>query len=433
MSDNKECQGCSSSDCSESAANKHIKNELEDHEEITRRLSNIEHKVLVLSGKGGVGKSTVAANLAFYLAQQGKKVGLLDVDIHGPSIPKLLGLEDAKPQGIDKTILPIPYSNNLKVMSIGFMLRSQDDAVIWRGPMKYGVIKQFLMDVQWGDLDYLIVDSPPGTGDEPLSIAQMLQKPEGAIIVTTPQDLSVLDVRKCINFCRKLHIPVMGVVENMSGFVCPGCGERIDIFKAGGGARMANELDVPYLGSIPIDQAVTMASDAGKSFIVEAKDSGATAAFQNIAKKVLEYHKQRLGDASEYFSGGARTDTAASHDSSTEENRMRIALPLAGGKLSPHFGHCNQFAIFDVDKAGGKTIGMEMVDAPPHEPGLLPKWLKDKDVEVVIAGGMGQRAKGLFEEQNIEVFIGVPSDDPQTLVSTYLAGGLESGDNLCDH
>jgi len=230
-------------------------------------MKNIKHKILVLSGKGGVGKSCIAANLAVWLSTQGKNVGLLDIDIHGPSIPKLLGLEEGKLQGGTDKIEPFFYSDTLKIMSIGFLLQDQTNAIIWRGPMKHNVIKQFVTDVSWGNLDYLVVDCPPGTGDEPLSIVQLLGNADGAVIVTTPQQLSVIDVKKCITFCRQLNLPVLGVIENMSGFVCPHCNHRTDIFTGGGGKQMARDFDVPFLGSIPIDPEVVSACDYGKPFI----------------------------------------------------------------------------------------------------------------------------------------------------------------------
>jgi len=415
---------------------KRMKSDLEDRQQIAGQLSHIGHKILVLSGKGGVGKSTVAANLALFLGTQSKKVGLLDIDIHGPSIPKLLGLESARAEGSEQKILPVSVGENLKVMSIGFLLDRNDTAVIWRGPMKYGVIKQFLKDVRWGDLDYLIVDSPPGTGDEPLSVAQLIQDADGAIIVTTPQELSLIDVRKCINFCEKLSLPVIGVVENMSGFVCPNCGARVDIFKAGGGARMARELHVPYLGSIPIDPAIVVASDAGRPLATEAQGSGAAAAFAQIAKGVLEYRPGRAVSVPEWLRGGSgitvKPQTSVS-ETNHKEDQMRVAIPIVGGKLSPHFGHCEQFAIFGVDKANGHITGPEMLDAPPHEPGLLPRWLGEHSVNVIISGGMGSRAKRLFDEQNIEVIVGVSSDEPKALIEAYAAGSLTSGENICDH
>jgi ATP-binding protein involved in chromosome partitioning len=257
-----------------------------EQEQIRKRVIQIKHKILVLSGKGGVGKSTVAVNLAVSLALSGKSVGLLDIDIHGPSIPKILNLEGKAIQAVGNTILPVEMAENLKVMSIGFLLRGSNDAVIWRGPMKYQMIKQFLKDVQWGSLDFLIVDSPPGTGDEPLSVVQLLENADGAIIVTTPQEVALSDVRKCITFCHNLNLPVLGVLENMSGFVCPKCGHKTDIFKSGGGEKMAEEMGVPFLGRIPIDPAIVEACDSGKPYIQEYKESQTSLAFK---RSVLQF------------------------------------------------------------------------------------------------------------------------------------------------
>ena len=286
MTEEKNCQSCPSTTC---AAKGRLTGESEEHfrerQEIARRMCQIGHKVLVLSGKGGVGKSTVAANLAAALARRGLKTGLLDIDLHGPSIPKLLGLEGEGLTADGKQIIPAAYGENLKVVSIGFMLQSPDDAVIWRGPLKMGVIKQFLKDVAWGSLDWLVVDSPPGTGDEPLSICQLIQDADGAIIVTTPQQVAVTDVRKCITFCRKLDLPVLGVVENMSGFVCPHCGQRSEPFGSGGGERMAAEMGVPFLGRIPLDPAVMASGEAGKPFALS--DGESAAAFNAVVQKLV--------------------------------------------------------------------------------------------------------------------------------------------------
>ncbi len=240
--------------------------EFEDRRNLQTRLRRIRHKIIVLSGKGGVGKSTMAVNLATALMMSGKRVGLLDVDIHGPSIPTMLGIEGETIGGYGDGLLPVELGD-MKVMSLGFLLRNQDDAVIWRGPMKMGVIKQFLKDVVWGDLDYLIIDSPPGTGDEPLSVCQLIGEMDGALIVTTPQKVAGVDVRKSITFCRQLHVPVLGVVENMSGFACPKCGEVTQIFPSGGGKRIAEDMGVPFLGSIPIDPKIAEACDSGRAFI----------------------------------------------------------------------------------------------------------------------------------------------------------------------
>jgi len=259
--------------------------EQEAAQQLKENLDLITHKIVVLSGKGGVGKSTVAANLAATLASQGARVGLLDVDIHGPSIPTLLHLEGKRLTGDgDEKLFPIEYNENLKVISIGFLLQNADDAVIWRGPLKFSAIRQFLKDVVWGELDYLIIDSPPGTGDEPLSVCQMIENADGAVIVTTPQDLALADVRKSISFCRSLKMPIIGVVENMSGFTCPHCGETVNIFSKGGGETMAAEMDVRFLGSIPIDTRISDNGDSGTPFSLG--ESGAVAPFRNIVDTI---------------------------------------------------------------------------------------------------------------------------------------------------
>jgi ATP-binding protein involved in chromosome partitioning len=230
---------------------------------LQERMSKIRHKLVVLSGKGGVGKSTVAANLAISLASTGKSVGLLDVDIHGPSISEIMNLHELRYDSVDGTnIIPIERGP-LKVVSVGPLLQSREAAAIFRGPMKHNMIRQFLTDVEWGELDFLVIDSPPGTGDEPLSVCQLIENPSGAVLVTTPQQLSVADVRRSISFCRKLGMPVLGIVENMSGFVCPSCGERVDIFARGGGEALATEMNVPFLGAIPIDIDIARSGDAG--------------------------------------------------------------------------------------------------------------------------------------------------------------------------
>ncbi len=252
------------------------------------RMQEIDMKLLVLSGKGGVGKSMVAVNLARSLAGAGKKVGLLDVDIHGPSIPKLFGLEDAKIRVNNNQMEPVRVSENLSVMSIGFLLPARTDAVVWRGPMKYSFIRQSLKDVAWGKLDCLVIDSPPGTGDEPLSVAQLAGSPSAAVIVTTPQELAIEDVRRCVAFCNLISLPVVGMVENMSGFLCPTCGSRIDLFKTGGGENLAEEMNVRFLGKVPFDPVVMELSDAGKSFVETSHRSPAKAAMQNIGEKVIE-------------------------------------------------------------------------------------------------------------------------------------------------
>lgn len=391
-----------------------------EQEQIRKRLKQIKHKVLVLSGKGGVGKSTVAVNLAMSLALAGKNVGLLDIDIHGPSVPKILGLEKEIVQITGNTLFPVEMTENLKVMSIGFLLRQSDDAVIWRGPMKYQMIKQFIKDVQWGILDFLIVDCPPGTGDEPLTIVQLLEGADGAVIVTTPQEVALSDVRKSISFCNNLNLSVLGVVENMSGFICPKCGDKTDVFKSGGGENMSQQMSVPFLGRIPIDPQIVQSCDSGKPFVFHYNQSQTVKAFENISRPILELDKnvQEL----------VKTQSLTKGD-----KKMRIAIPVAQDRLCPHFGHCDQFAILDIDDNLKKVINRNDITPPAHAPGVLPQWLHEKNVNVIIAGGMGQRAQQLFAQNEIEVVIGATTNSPEELVTAYLGGTLETGDNICDH
>lgn len=272
------------------------KEEIEELKEkllLQDNINGIKHKIIVLSGKGGVGKSTVATSIAVALSMKEKKVGLIDIDIHGPSIPKMLDLEGRQLRGSEEGLLPIDYSDNLKVMSIGFILRTQNDAVIWRAPLKHSLIRQFLRDVRWGELDYLIIDSPPGTGDELISIAQLLGETDGAIVVTTPQDVALTDVRKAITFCRHVNLPLIGVVENMSGFVCPYCGKTVDIFKSGGGEKMALEMGVPFLGKIPIEPKIVETGDIGKPYLQYYKDSETSKAFESVITPLLELPDKR--------------------------------------------------------------------------------------------------------------------------------------------
>ena len=265
------------------------KGRLEQDERLKERMSRIGHKLIVISGKGGVGKSTVAVNLAYSLAAKGNSVGLLDVDIHGPNVAKMLGIEDKRLIGSDLGIEPIEVLPGVKVVSLALMFEDRDKPIIWRGPLKMITIKQFLADVNWGELDYLIVDSPPGTGDEPLSVCQLIPDLSGAIIVTTPQDVAVLDSRKSVLFAKELKIPIVGVIENMSGFICPHCGEEIDLFGAGGGERAASDLRVPFLGKIPLEPEMVKSGDSGKPFLSVGKISPAATVMDNIVNKISDF------------------------------------------------------------------------------------------------------------------------------------------------
>ncbi len=254
---------------------------------VDKNLEKIKNRLLVFSGKGGVGKSTVAANLSLAFARKGLKVGLLDVDIHGPNLAKMLGVEDKKLDVSADGIRAVDVNNNLKLVSMSFLLQDPNIPVIWRGPMKMKAIEQFLGEVMWGELDWLIIDSPPGTGDEPLSVAQLIPA-TGAIVVTTPQEVSLMDSRKAIQFGWKLGLKIFGIIENMSGMVCPHCGKNIDIFKEGGGEKAAKEMQVPFLGRIPLDPQIVALGDEGKSFIESLPEASASKAFMKVTEKILE-------------------------------------------------------------------------------------------------------------------------------------------------
>ncbi len=254
---------------------------------LQERMSQIRYKILVMSGKGGVGKTTVSINLALALANKGYKVGILDTDLHGPNVAKMLGVQGEKMFSHDEnTIEPFEVTPNLKAVSLAFTGNDDDTPIIWRGPLKISVIKQFLADVNWGPLDYLIIDSPPGTGDEPLTVCQMIPELTGSIVVTTPQEVSILDSRKSINFSRQIKVALLGVIENMSGYVCPHCGEAVDIFGKGGGEAAAKEMDAPFLGSIPIDPGLMQAEDKGISYVTTAPDSACSKAIIAIVDKI---------------------------------------------------------------------------------------------------------------------------------------------------
>jgi Mrp family chromosome partitioning ATPase len=284
-----DCKSCDKSECP--SKNQKPDEKLEEfleRQQLTKRMCAIKHKIVVLSGKGGVGKSTVAVNTAIALSLEGFKVGLLDVDIHGPSIPTMLNLKEVKIMQSNKGIMPVQVGPNLSVISVAFFLENPDQAVIWRGPMKMGVIKQFLKDVDWGELDYLIIDCPPGTGDEPLSVIQLIENIDGGLVVTTPQEVASADVRKSITFCEKLEMPVIGIVENMSGFCCPKCNEITYIFREGGGKKLAEQMNVRFLGSVPIDPAIAEAGDKGIPFVRAFANSESAKKFSEIIGPIID-------------------------------------------------------------------------------------------------------------------------------------------------
>jgi Mrp family chromosome partitioning ATPase len=276
---------CSGGSCGQ---NQDQQNSREIQEQALKEaLGKIKHKFLVMSGKGGVGKTSVSVNLAIALANKGFKVGIMDVDLHGPDVPRMLGLEGMIGASENQKLAPMPYSENLKAISIESLMPNKDDAVIWRGPLKHSAISQFISDVDWGELDFLIVDSPPGTGDEPLSVAQTIEDCR-PIIVTTPQEVALWDIRKSINFCKKIQRELFGLVENMSGYVCPHCGKTVDLFGTGGGEKTAKEFGINFLGRIPFDPNLVKAGDSGSSFQDNYNDSEAAKAFSGIAGHLIK-------------------------------------------------------------------------------------------------------------------------------------------------
>lgn len=257
------------------------------------RLSKIRHKIAVISGKGGVGKSVVTVNLAMAFAVHGYvgRVGILDADIHGPSVPKMLGIHGQRLQAGPPGVFPAMAPMEIRVVSMDFLIASEEIPVVWRGPLKMKAISQFLSEIVWGELDFLFIDLPPGTGDEPLSVMQLIPEMDGVVIVTIPSEVSQIVVKKAVTFARMLKIPVIGVIENMSGFVCPKCGEVTDIFRSGGGERISEEMGVPFLGRIPIDPEVCEDSDKGRPFIIEHMNSPTTKAFMEIVRRVEDFLK----------------------------------------------------------------------------------------------------------------------------------------------
>jgi ATP-binding protein involved in chromosome partitioning len=388
--------------CQECDPAHHATQKDDEDRELTRALKQIRHKLVVMSGKGGVGKSSVAVALALALARRGKKVGLMDVDLHGPNVLRMMGLKEPLDLTHAQFALPPDLFDHLRVISIEVLMRNRDMAVIWRGPLKHQLIRQFISEVQWGSLDYLVVDSPPGTGDEPMSVAQTIPDAK-AIIVTTPQEISLADVRKSLNFCDKINMKVLGVVENMSGYACPHCGQDLPLFKRGGGAKTAQAAKVPFLGALPFDPQMVEAADQGQLLDIKEDDSPFYQALQPIVAYILE-------------------TLPLTPRSAREPGVLKFALPVDDGKLSDKFGHASHFAIFQVKD--GSVGPKELVPTPPHEPGGIPEWLEEMGITHVIAGTLGEKAQTLLTKKGIEVIAGAPLEAPEILVHQYLQQSL---------
>uniref|UniRef100_A0A7V5XGS5 Iron-sulfur cluster carrier protein n=1 Tax=Thermodesulfobacterium geofontis TaxID=1295609 RepID=A0A7V5XGS5_9BACT len=366
---------------------------------LREQLAKIKHKILVMSGKGGVGKSTVAVNVAIGLSLQDFMVGLLDVDLHGPNVPKMLGARDLKlSRRPDGRLGAIKYSPNLKFLSIEPLLPSEDTAIIWRGPIKHSAIRQFIGDIDWGELDYLVIDSPPGTGDEPLTVAKTI--PDAyALIVTTPQEVSLIDVKKAIKFCQKIKLRILGIVENMSGFICPHCGKPVDIFKKGGGQKLADELGVRFLGRIPVDPRIVDTGDAGKP-IIAAYPEGVTAkAFEELVRNIIVATEEMKKDI-------------------LEERFMRIAIPISTpSKIETDSEKFELFALYDIEN--NKILVKDVVKKAENQ-GLID-FLKDQVVTHILLFDPPKELANFLSQNEIKVLVtDTSTEPPDNLIEEYL-------------
>uniref|UniRef100_A0A832GPS7 Iron-sulfur cluster carrier protein n=1 Tax=Caldimicrobium thiodismutans TaxID=1653476 RepID=A0A832GPS7_9BACT len=366
---------------------------------VREQLSKIKHKIMVMSGKGGVGKSTIAVNIAVGLSLQDFMVGLLDVDLHGPSIPQMLGARDLKlTRRPDGRLGAIKYSPNLKFLSIEPLLPSEDSAVIWRGPIKISAIKQFIGDIDWGELDYLIIDAPPGTGDEPLTVAKTI--PDAyALIVTTPQEVSLIDVRKSIRFCQKVKMRILGIVENMSGFICPHCGKPVDLFKRGGGQKLAEEMGLRFLGKIPVDPRVVDTGDRGKPIVGAYPESVTAEAFDNLIRNIISATEEMAKDVA-------------------EEKYMRIAIPVSSPqKFESDPEKFELFALYDIEN--NKILVKDVVKKPKEQD--LADFLNEQVVTHIFLYNPPEELANKINENKIKLLVTVaPEGNPDQMIQEYL-------------
>jgi len=394
------------------------------HAAARKSMAAIPHKMLVMSGKGGVGKTTVAVNLAFAFGRHGLRVGILDTDLHGPDVAFMTGVEGVPGASDGARLRPIEAGGapdlRVRVLSISAFLPGRDSPVIWRGPRKASAIAQLLGEADWDGVDVLVVDCPPGTGDEPLSVAQLVPG-AAAVIVTSPQEVALLDSRKCVNFARALDLRVLGIVENLAGFVCPDCGRRIDLFKMGGGERAAREMKVPFLGRIPITEAMVEAGDSGKPLVVHHPDDPAAKALAAIAGSIEADWRAR-----ERADGPA--DTRGKEDVMQGVKVIAVAaedeLGLEG-QVSGHFGRCPAYVL--VETKGADVVGSRVVRNPHygnHQPGQMPTFIHGLGAHAILAGGMGPRAVDMFHEFNMEVATGAVGK-VRNVVAAYLRGEIK--------
>jgi len=373
---------------------------------VRESLKKIKNKIMVMSGKGGVGKSTVAVCLAIDLSGRGYKTGILDVDIHGPSVPRMLGISGFLDVSPSQLLIPKTITVNLSAVSIEYLLADKDQAVIWRGPLKHSAIAQFIGQVAWGELDYLIIDSPPGTGDEPLSVAQLIPDAKG-IIVTQPQEISLADVRKCITFCRQIEMEPIGIIENMSGIICPHCGKKFYIFKSGGGERTASATGIPFLGTLSFDPAVVEATDEGRLLIYMSDEKRPyNQDFKKITDNVIK-----------------RIEETKVEPVSLEEIRkskwIKIAVPLSKEKVAPLYD-ADRIVIYEV--VNGDVRYLNTVKQEGH---IMPSDIKNFQVNLIIVKDIKDKARYVLNRDRIGVVSNVPDLPPEKLIKEFLAGGLK--------
>jgi ATP-binding protein involved in chromosome partitioning len=373
-----------------------------DERRIRWILEQIRYKLLVMSGKGGVGKSSVAVSLALALARRGFTVGLMDIDLHGPDVLRMLGL--GKPLGLTfgQFNLPPDLYHNLKIISIEAMMKDREAAVIWRGGLKHKVIRQFFTEIDWGPLDFLVIDSPPGTGDEPLTVARTIPDAK-AVIITTPQEVSLADVRKSVNFCHQLNMEILGIVENMGHIICPDCGKSVPLFKSASGGKSVRSLGLNLIGSLPFDPQVVKAADAGRLTELDTSKSPFFQALEGVVNSILT-------------SVGQPEPQKAS--STRDPGAFIFAMPIQDGGLSLEFGQNRLFALITVKD--NKIISKVESSPPDFKPGILPAWLDRQGVTHIIAANMGVQAKKFFERKGIVVIEGKPAVSAESQVQQYL-------------
>lgn len=391
MSDacSKTCSGCGEN-CDER------KEEKMDFSAKLNEMSSVRKVIAIVSGKGGVGKSSVTSMMAVSMQRLGYNTAVLDADITGPSIPKAFGIKE-KATGSELGIFPQKSKTGIEIMSINLMLENETDPVLWRGPILGGTVKQFWTDVIWSDIDFMFIDMPPGTGDVPLTVFQSIPV-DGIIIVTSPQELVSMIVTKAVKMAEMMNVPVLGLVENMSYFLCPDNGKEYKVFGESHIEEIAKTYNLEVLAKLPIDPRISAACDRGMIELFEGDW------FEKIAKR-LEMEEKKM-----------------------EMRNMKVAVAALGADVTEHFGHCERFLVFDI--AGGKIVKEESVPNPGHKPGFLPNFLADRGVNVIISGGMGGGAVDIFNERNVEVIVGA-AGTAKAAVESYLMGELQSTGSVC--